>query len=89
VAKAAGFFTGPLSDTEYALLKRVSRIVGTAVAVCLTVAAGLTTALVVLGLYLILSIGLYQLAGLAPGLGQEPSSGRIMAQRPIFPAGPR
>ena len=29
----AGFLTSPLSDTEYALLKRVSGIVGTAVAV--------------------------------------------------------
>ena len=41
-AKVAGFLTSPLSDTEYALLKRVSGIVGTAVAVYLTVAAGLT-----------------------------------------------
>ncbi len=30
-----GFLTGPLSETEYALLKRVSGIVGTAVAVVL------------------------------------------------------
>ena len=35
----AGFLTSPLNDTEYALLKRVSGIVGTAVAVYLTLAA--------------------------------------------------
>ena len=52
---ATGFLTGPLSDTEYALLKRISGIVGTSVAVYLTLAAGLNMALVVLGLCLCFS----------------------------------
>ena len=56
----AGFLTSPLSDTEYALLKRVSGIVGTAVAVYLTLAAGLNMALVVLGLCLFFSVGLHK-----------------------------
>lgn len=43
------FLTSPLSDTEYALLKRVSGIVGTAVAVYLIFAAGLDMALMVQG----------------------------------------
>jgi hypothetical protein len=51
----AGFFTNPLSETEYALLKRVSAIVGTAVAVYLTIAAGISTALVVRTLCLFFS----------------------------------
>jgi hypothetical protein len=38
----ADFLTSPLSDTEYALLKRLYRIVGpAAAAVCLTLAGGL------------------------------------------------
>jgi hypothetical protein len=78
-AKVAGFLTSPLSATEYALLKRVSGIVGTAMAVYLTVAAGLVTALVVLGLGLILAIGLYQVSGAGTRFGQESSSGPIMA----------
>jgi hypothetical protein len=56
----AGFFTCPLSNAEYALLNRVSGIVGTAVAVYLTLAAGLNMALVVLGLCLSFSEGLYK-----------------------------
>jgi hypothetical protein len=59
----AGFLTSPLSDTEYALLKRVSGIVGTAVAVYLTLAAGLNMALMVLGLCLCFSIGLHKITG--------------------------
>jgi hypothetical protein len=66
VAKVTGFLASPLSETEYALLKRVSGIVGTAVAVYLTLAAGLSTALVVLAICLILSVGLYRVSG--PGL---------------------
>ena len=79
VVKVAGFLTSPLNETEYALLKRVSGIMGTAVAVYLTVAAGLGTALVILGLCLILSIGLYQLSNPGVCLVQEPSSAPIMA----------
>jgi len=79
VAKVAGFLTGPLNKTEYALLKRVSGIVGTAVALYLIVAAGLITALVVLGLCLLLSLGLYQLSGPGSCWVQEPSSVLIMA----------
>ena len=79
MTKVAGFLTSPLSETEYALLKRVSGIVGTAVAVYLTIAAGLVTALVVLGLCLILWVALYQVTGNGPCLGEEPSAGPIMA----------
>jgi hypothetical protein len=60
---AAGFLTSPLSDTEYALLKRVSGIMGTAVAVYLVLAAGLNMALVVIGLCLCFSIGLHKVTG--------------------------
>ena len=66
----AGFLTSPLSDTEYALLKRVSGIVGTAVAVYLTLAAGLNMALVVLGLCLFFSVGLHKITGQAQEPGQ-------------------
>ncbi len=59
-----GFLTTPLGETEYALLKRVSGIVSTAVAAYLTIAAGLTATLVILGLCLLLSIGLYKVSGL-------------------------
>ncbi len=55
-----GFFTSPLSETEYALLKRVSGIVGTAVAVYITLMAGPTTAVVVFCLCLFFSFGLYK-----------------------------
>jgi len=67
----AGFLTSPLSDTEYALLKRVSGIVGTAVAVYLTLAAGLNMALVVLGLCLFFSVGLHKVTGQVREPGQE------------------
>jgi hypothetical protein len=67
----AGFLTSPLSDTEYALLKRVSGIVGTAVAVYLTLAAGLNMALVVLGLCLFFSVGLHKVTGRVREPGQE------------------
>lgn len=60
-----GFLTSPLSEVEYALLKRVSGIVGTAVAVYLTFIAGMTNALVVIGLCLIFSLGLYKVSGQA------------------------
>jgi hypothetical protein len=65
------FLTSPLSDTEYALLKRVSGIVGTAVAVYLTLAAGLNMALVVLGLCLCFSVGLHKVTVLVREPGQE------------------
>jgi hypothetical protein len=67
----AGFLTSPLSDTEYALLKRVSGIVGTAVAVYLTLAAGLNMALVVLGLCLCFSVDLHKVTGQVYEPGQE------------------
>ena len=67
----AGFLTSPLSDTEYALLKRVSGIVGTAVAVYLTLAAGLNMALVVLGLCLCFSVGLHKVTIQVREPGQE------------------
>jgi hypothetical protein len=60
-----GFLTSPLGEVEYALLKRVSGIIGTAVAVYLTFIAGMTNALVVIGLCLIFSFGLYKISGLA------------------------
>ncbi len=58
-----GFLTGPLSETEYALLKRVSGIVGTAVAVYVTLMAGVKTAGVVFGLCVLFSFGLYKITG--------------------------
>jgi hypothetical protein len=67
----AGFLTSPLSDIEYALLKRVSGIVGTAVAVYLVLAAGLNVALVVLVLCLCFSIGLHKVTGQMREPGQE------------------
>jgi hypothetical protein len=67
----AGFLASPLSDTEYALLKRVSGIVGTAVAVYLTLAAGLNMALVVLGLCLCFSVGLHKVTVQVREPGQE------------------
>jgi hypothetical protein len=79
MAQVGAFLTAPLNDVEYALLKRVSGIVGLAVAVYVTVAAGLITALLVLALCLILSVGLYQVSGPGPCLVQEPSSGAMMA----------
>jgi hypothetical protein len=79
MVKVIGFLTSPLSETEYALLKRVSGIVGTAVAVYLTLSAGLSTALVVLGICLILSIGLYRVSGPGHCLVQGLPSGTIMA----------
>ena len=75
-AKVAGFLTSPLGAAEYALLKRVSGIVGTAVAVYLTIAAGLVTALVVLGLCLILSVALYQVTGNGPCLCKSRRQGQ-------------
>jgi hypothetical protein len=67
----SGFLTSPLSDTEYALFKRVSGIVGTAVAVYLTLAAGLNMALMVLGLCLFFSVGLHKVTGQVREPGQE------------------
>jgi hypothetical protein len=67
----AGFLTSPLSDTEYALLKRVSGIVGTAVAVYLTLAAGLNMALVVLGLCLFFTVGLHKVTRQAKEQDQQ------------------
>ena len=62
------FLTSPLGELEYALLKRVSGIVGTAVAVYLTCIAGVTNALVVIGLCLMFSFGLYKISGPAQTL---------------------
>ncbi len=45
----SGFLTGPLSEIVYALLKRVSGIVGTAVAVYVTLMAGIKTAGIPIG----------------------------------------
>jgi hypothetical protein len=56
------FLTSPLSETEYALLKRVSGIMGTALAVYITLMAGIATALVVFGICLFLLYGLYKVA---------------------------
>jgi hypothetical protein len=64
-----GFLTSPLTDAEYALLKRVSGIMGTAVAVYITLMAGLKTALIVLGLCVVLSLALQQLASQGHGPG--------------------
>jgi hypothetical protein len=66
----AGFLTSPLSDIEYALLKRVFGIVGTAVAVYLTLAADLNMALVVLGLSLCFAVGLHKITGQVQEPGQ-------------------
>jgi hypothetical protein len=62
-----GFLTSPLTETEYAVLKRVSGIMGTAVAVYITLMAGFGTALVVFGLCLVLMFGLYKIASRTPG----------------------
>jgi hypothetical protein len=62
LATVGGFLTSPLNETEYALLKRVSGIMGTAVAVYITLMAGIATAMVVFGLCLLLSYGLYQVS---------------------------
>ncbi len=56
-----GFLTGPLSKTEYALLKRVSGIVGTAVAVYVTLMAGVKTAGLVFGLCVIFAFALHRI----------------------------
>jgi hypothetical protein len=66
-----GFLTSPLSDTEYALLKRVSGIVGTAMAVYLTIAAGMNMALMVIGLCLFFSVGLHKVSGQVQEQGHE------------------
>jgi hypothetical protein len=71
VTKIGGFFTSPLGETEYALLKRVSGIMGTAAAVYLIYMAGIQNALVLFGLCLILAFGLYKLNGLTLNRGQE------------------
>ncbi len=76
MARIGGFLTAPLSETEYAFLKRVSGVVGTVMAVYLTVATGLVTALVILGLCLFLSIGLYKLSNPGPCLKQKLLPGR-------------
>jgi hypothetical protein len=68
MATIGRFFTSPLSETEYALLKRVSGIMGTAVALYLTLLAGIKTTMIVLGLAIVLGLVLYKING-AP-LGQ-------------------
>jgi hypothetical protein len=65
-----GFLASPLTDAEYALLKRVSGIMGTAVAVYITLIAGLKTAVVVLGLCVVLSLALQKLTLLGQGPGR-------------------
>jgi hypothetical protein len=65
-----GFLTSPLSDIEYALMKRVSGIVGTAVAVYLTLAASLNMALVVLALCLCFAVGLHKITDRVQEQGQ-------------------
>jgi uncharacterized membrane protein YkgB len=64
-----GFLTSPLTDAECALLKWVSGIMGTEVAVYITLMAGLKTAVVVLGLCVALSLALQKLSFLAQGPG--------------------
>ena len=59
----SGFLTSPLSDEEYALLKRVSAIVGTAVAVYLVFVAGTITIFVVIGRCCIFSFALHKITG--------------------------
>ncbi len=56
-----GFLTGPLTETEYALLKRVSGIVGTAVAVYVTLMAGAKTAGLVFGLCVLFAFALHRI----------------------------
>jgi hypothetical protein len=60
LAGAAEFLTNPMTVAEYALLKRVSGIVGTAVAVYITLTAGLKTAVMVFGLCAMFSYVLYR-----------------------------
>ncbi len=57
----SGFLTGPLSETEYALLKRVSGIVGTTVAAYVTLMAGAKTAGLVFGLCVIFAFALHRI----------------------------
>lgn len=56
------FLTSPLSEAEYALLKRVSAIVGTALALYLVATSGLLTAIMVPGLCIGLALVLHKLA---------------------------
>jgi hypothetical protein len=62
LVKVIGFLTSPLSETEYALLKRVSGIMGTALAMYIILMAGIATALVVFGLCLVLAYALNQVS---------------------------
>jgi hypothetical protein len=72
VASTVGrFFTSPLTDTEYALLKRVSGIMGTAAAVYIIYMAGIQNAVVIFGLCVMLALALYQVNGWALTQGQE------------------
>jgi hypothetical protein len=72
VTKIGWFFTSPLSESEYGLLKRVSGILGIAAAVYLIYTAGVQNALVLFGLCLMLAFALYKINGLALNQSQEP-----------------
>ena len=65
------FLTSPLTETGYALMKRVSVIVGMAVAVYLVANAGMGAILVVIELSLLLGLGLYKVAHQAQEYGQR------------------
>ncbi len=57
----SSFLVSPMSQEEYALLKRISAIVGTAVAVYLVFVAGTTTVFVVIGLCFLFSFMLHKI----------------------------
>lgn len=59
--QACRYLTTPLSEDEYAMLKRVSAIIGTAVALYLIATSGLKTVLVVTGLCLVLAVVLQKI----------------------------
>ena len=59
---AKQFLTSPLSEAEYALLKRISAIVGTALALYLVATSGLLTAIMVPGLCIGLALMLHKFA---------------------------
>jgi hypothetical protein len=65
------FLFSPLSDIEYAVLKRVSGVIGTSAAIYVTVLAGFKTTIMVLGFSGLFAWALHQIHGTQPAQRQD------------------
>ncbi len=63
-ATTIAFLTEPLSESEYALLRRISAIVGTSAALYLIAVSGVASSLIVIGICIAFALAVYKITGI-------------------------